>query len=91
MTRRCDPCDHNWPVDGEYMICPDCNATTDLDYMKKPMSFKEAQALYNEIKIRDAARRESDEKHEEFNQKYAEREVTAFREELDAWLSLEVQ
>jgi hypothetical protein len=78
-SRRCTGCDVNWPDTTAYATCPGCGCDTwgaaDALYMK-PLAAAEAKQLAADLTL-------SRQRHEEFEQFYADREAKRLRAELD--------
>lgn len=86
---HCDNCDLSWPYTGNWQDCGVC-AERCTRSTKEPMDTDEAEALKKEARAdRDAALAKR-KKYEDFERRYAEREVTAFQEELDTWLAVQL-
>lgn len=77
--RRCTGCDINWPSTSTYATCPGCGCDTWKaadELLMKPLSSSEAKQLAADLTL-------SRQRHEEFEQFYAAREVERLRADLD--------
>lgn len=83
--RVCDVCDITWPKGAmTYLKCPECGTQT--RYVARPtipvMSDTEAKKYVAALEHRREAQRKADEAYERL---YIDKEVEAFREQLDSF------
>lgn len=51
QSRRCAPCDIDWPIGAQYATCPLCGGQTEYGILP-PLAYDEALTLVNETKDR---------------------------------------
>lgn len=80
---RCSTCDTNWPVTHQYATCPTCKVPTWKADRETPLTVAAATTL---LQDRAKTEAESDRRHDEFEQYYADCEAAHLLAELDIGL-----
>lgn len=75
-ARRCTGCDVDWPMADPYKTCPGCGCGTWEASRTRPLTAEKAKELAADLTL-------SRQRHEEFEQFYADREAERLRAELD--------
>lgn len=86
---HCDNCEVSWPYTGNWQDCGVCGERCAAS-TNAPLDQDDAEELKKEARLDRAAAIERRKKYEAFEKHYAERELAAFQEELDTWLTAQL-